>query len=263
MRIALTLQPVRSNQLLSYNYQYQISGLLYKILWDSSKKYATILHQHGLRWENKDYKLFSYSHLQFEHYRPTKRGLTINGLVKLVVASPMDKFVRHLVEGVFQQGEIRIGEALFQPRELQILKPPQFDTNMTGLCRSPLVVSTVHRVNGSLKPYYYRATDPEIGEAVESNLLRKYAAFTKKSLESDSIKFQFDQDYLGRKSPKEVSKLITIKEGSEEATQIKGIVAPFQLAGNPEIIEFAWHAGLGERTSQGFGFWDAIKTNEE
>ena len=256
MRIELTLQSVKSEQLLSYNYQYQISSLLYRLLHNSSSEFATILHDNGLSWDNKDYKLFSFSRIQLDDYTPAKEGLYVSGILKLFISSPIDDFVKHLVDGIFHQNEIRIGKAIFQPVELQILRTPKFGTKTTGLCCSPLVVSTARKMDGALKPYYYRATDPEIGEAVGANLLRKHAAFTNKPPRDGLIKFLFDQNYLDRKSPKEVSKLITIKEGSQEATQIKGVIAPFHLTGPPELIEFAWHAGLGERTSQGFGFWE-------
>lgn len=249
---------MQKNQILSYNYQYQISSLLYRLLKYSSREYASILHDHGLSWENKDYKLFNFSQLQFDDFKTTRQGIRINGIAKLIISSPLDEFAKHLVNGIFQQNQIRIGTALFEPLELQVLPAPKLSDSILGLCRSPLVVSTMHEVNGGLKPYYYRASDPEICNAVISNLVHKYSAFTKEEFPEDIIRFEFDQSYLERKTDREVSKLITIKEGTPQETHIKGVVAPFQLTGNPEILEFAWNAGLGERTSQGFGFWDPV-----
>ncbi|MGH7457050.1 MAG: CRISPR-associated endoribonuclease Cas6, partial [bacterium] len=136
--------------------------------------------------------------------------------------------------------------------------PPRFAATMRFKTLSPLVVSTMREHKGKLQPYYYRANDPELSEAVRQNLLSKYEIIHGHPPTDANLEFAIDADYLARRGgPEKVSKLITIKEGTREETRIKGFECPFTLRGNPELMAMAWECGAGDHNSMGCGMVEA------
>jgi CRISPR-associated endoribonuclease Cas6 len=112
---------------------------------------------------------------------------------------------------------------------------------------------------GKLQPYYYRANDPELSEAVRQNLLSKYEIIDGSPAPDDYLQFTIDADYLSRRGGVEkVSKLVTIKEGTREETRIKGFECPFTLRGNPELMAMAWECGVGDHNSMGCGMVEEV-----
>ncbi|MER3523977.1 MAG: hypothetical protein C4326_07890 [Ignavibacteria bacterium] len=57
-----------------------------------------------------------------------------------------------------------------------------------------------------------------------------------------------------------VSKLITIQQGHDDETKVRGFMCPLMIKGNPELIRLAYESGLGEKGSLGFGFIELANT---
>jgi len=126
-------------------------------------------------------------------------------------------------------------------------------------CLSPIVVSTMEEYNGKLSVHYLRPGDNRLSEAIRQNLIRKFETIEKRKPNDERFEFQFDNGYIERKGGLEkITKLIWIKEGEEEETQVKCFIAPFELMGSVELMRCAYECGIGEKNSLGFGMIEEI-----
>lgn len=268
MRIKLTLIPKEKKCAIPINYQYPLSAAIYKILYSASSEYAKFLHEKGyISEKGKPLKLFTFSYLSIPSVSFKNNMLVTYGAppCTLFVSSPLlEDFIQNFVIGLFQNQEVAIGNQYavgrFIVQQVESIMPPNFSKKEFFKCLSPFVLSTMKERNGKIMPYYYRASDPELGEAIRRNLIQKYKTIYQKVPEDESLHFELDKKYIDRKGGfDKITKLITIKENSEtEATKIKSILAPFSFCGSPELMKVAWEAGMGNHCSQGFGMIDLI-----
>jgi len=154
MRLKVTLSPLQRQTILPVNYNYFLTGLVYRTLESSSENYSRFLHAdgYGLEESKKRFKLFTFSRLASSQFRLA--GDTIMfGAAQVVwhISSPVQEFIEHLVNGVFARGQqIKIGpegrEAGFVVERLESLDPPLFTEKMKFICLSPITVSkTINR----------------------------------------------------------------------------------------------------------------------
>ena len=114
MRVKFTLILAGKHKTLPVNYNYFLTGLIYKIIKNSSEDYSEFLHNNGYRFpeSKKGFKLFTYSMLMGKKARV--KGETISfgdGNIHWQISSPVDTFIQHLITGVFTEGqEIKVGE---------------------------------------------------------------------------------------------------------------------------------------------------------
>lgn len=268
MRLKLTLLPLNPRTSVPINYNYPLASAIYKLLAQASPEYASWLHEKGYRSPaDRALKLFTFSRLDIPRAIPRGSFLMAGDERPwlLQIASPMEEeFVQNFVLGLFQRQTLEIGGSgavgRFLIEQVEALAPPAFTENMRWKALSPIVVSTMREHRGKLRPYYYRANDAELGEAVRQNLLQKYETIHGQSPADARLQFEIDHGYLARKGgPEKVSKLLTIKEGLPEETQIRGFMSPFSLTGNPELMRVAWECGIGDHNSMGCGMVEAVK----
>ncbi len=258
--------PVSQKSVLPINYSYFLTGLIYKIIGSSSQDYSAFLHDEGYRLgeSKKGFKLFTFSMLKGGKYRADSREIVFSGgHIQWEISSPVNDFIRHLIDGVFSEGqEIRVGpegrEVKFLIERVETLPRPGFKETMKFTCLSPITVSKVVGVNGlsglnglsclnGLNCHYLRPWEDGFSEAVKNNLVKKYRLITGNELEDSDFQIKIDTDYMNRKSGK-ITKNINFK-----GTNIIGFMAPFEVSGNPELIEIGYEAGFGEKGSMGFG----------
>lgn len=263
MRLKLTLMPLNPQTAVPINYNYPVSAAIYRILSTASPNYANWLHEKGYpNRENRLLKLFTFSDLQIPRVRRQDQTLVAGNERpwELFVSSPVEQeFVQHFVIGLFEKQKLEIGGpgavGHFLIESVEAVAPPEFRSQMKGIALSPIVVSTMREHNGKLRPYYYRATDPEVTEAMCKSVLSKYFALHGEPCQAPRLQIDLDMDYFRRRKGR-VSRLVTIKEGSDQETQVKGFVMPFKITGNPELLRVAWECGIGDKTSLGFGMVD-------
>ena len=266
MRISLQLRPAGHSAAVPLNYQYPLSAAIYKILRQASPEYASFLHDQGYPAPSgRLMKLFTFSKLWIPGGRKQGRWLQgNNGAWLLQIGSPMQKeFVQNFVLGLFETARLTImgqgARAELNVEQVEALPPPSFEQSCRFKCLSPIVVSTMREHNGKLQPYYYRPYDAGLSEALHKNLLEKYqiihgiqAPTFSDKVGSSKLHFRLE----AQDKPK--SKLITIKEGTPQATRIKAFETYFTLEGSPELMQVAWDCGLGEHNSQGFGMVEVV-----
>jgi len=261
MRIQLSLRPQTRPSAIPLNYAYPLSAAIYKILQQASPEYAAFLHDKGYAAPSgRLMKLFTFSKLWIPNVRQREGRLSgSDGLWRLQVGSPMlNEFVQNFVLGLFESSELAIGgqgcHAVFRVEQVEALPVPAFREAMRCKCLSPITVSTMRESETGLRPersglriYYYRPHDESLSEALRLNLLEKYEIVHGHQPADARFTFQLES------GDKPKSKLITIKEGTPEATQIKAFETYFTLEGSTELMLVAWECGLGEHNSQGFG----------
>jgi len=71
MRLKLTLRHA-PNSILPKDYEYLISSWIYKTLWQANTEFATWLHNEGYDFNDRKYKLFTFSQLMPERYEKNK-----------------------------------------------------------------------------------------------------------------------------------------------------------------------------------------------
>lgn len=262
MRIQLTIRPNKKCRI-PINYQYPLSSAIYNILKSASPEYSEFLHDRGYTGpDGKPRKLFTFSFLSFRSkVRPVSRYFHLREDVNatLIVCSPMlEDFVQNFVTGLFTDQKIVIASqdhsAHFFIEQVETLAEPEFAETVRFRMLSPIVVTTQIDRDEGLQTYYYRPFDESISEAVRQSLVKKHETIYRKSPENDELKFEVDREYVQRRGGEEkVSKLITIREGREDETRVKGFLAPCTLKGSVELMRTAWECGIGDKCSMGFG----------
>ena len=259
MRIKLSLRPAAPNPRVPINYAYPLSAAIYKILRQASPAYADFLHQKGYEAPSgRLLKLFTFSKLWIPGVR--RHGTTLTGregLWHLQIGSPLEEeFVQHFVLGLFESSEVAIGgqgvHAVFRVELVEALPMPAFSDRMRFKCLSPITASTMRESDGRAKTYYYRPGDAGLSEALRQNLLQKYATIHGQPPTGDRLRFRLE----ATDRPK--SRLIKIKEGTPQETDVPCFESYFTLEGSPELMRVAWECGLGEHNSQGFGMVEAV-----
>lgn len=258
MRLQVVLTPEDKECYIPYNYQHLLSSALYNLINVADKEYAQYLHNQGIKSEEgKPIKFFTFSYLITPNRKPMKDRILIPNHQPccFFLSSPLiDGFVKNIVIGLFKQQIIRIQNSVFNVVKVEPITTPDFSTECEFKCLSPFVISSIHEHKGQMKPYYLRPHDEDLSDLINKNILRKYQTLYKKMPEDSYLQFILDKKYSDSHDPRQLTKLITLKEGeTNRETSIKGIYAPFMLRGSTELIKLAWDAGLGTHCSQGFG----------
>ena len=275
MHIVITLVPINRKSSLPINYNYFLTGLIYRTIEKSSKDFAQFLHSDGYRIDTskKGFKLFTYSRLLYEEYSIRGEIITFEqNHIDWRISSPVQEFIEHLVNGVFMEGqEVNIGpesrNTMFIIEKLMSLPSPTFKESMRFLCLSPITISkTINRssrLNGSScsnglnglnslnrlnsSCHYIRPWEEGFSDAIKENLIKKYRLVYGETIKSPEFEIKVDTDYLNKRSGKIIKKI------NFKGTDIIGWEAPFVANGNPKLLEIGYEAGFGEKGSMGFG----------
>ena len=102
---------------------------------------------------------------------------------------------------------------------------------------------------GKESEIYMNPLEKDYTYYLKKNLEDKYIAYSANS-DKQFIEYSIEEIKIARNTK---SKLITVCEGRKEETKVKGYLYDFEIKGAPEIIKFAYNAGLGKLSSLGFG----------
>lgn len=190
MRIKLTLKPADKKALLPINYNYYLTGLIYRFIFSSSRDYSSFLHNEGYRMDNskKGFKLFTYSMLNGKKYSiKADKIIFENAEVTWEISSPVDVFLQHLITGAFTQGQVvnlgnnQIG-ARFLIEQVETAPKPNFKETMRFTCMSPITISKLY--------------DKNIAGKIDADHLRTEMSVLNKNIDNDNI-FQNNSINLG------------------------------------------------------------------
>ncbi|MBS7530794.1 CRISPR-associated endoribonuclease Cas6 [Hazenella sp. IB182353] len=240
MRLHLHFR-LESPLVLPLNYQQVIQGFIYHQIQD--RTYAQFLHNKGYTYENRQFRLFTFSRLlgQATVQLHTKT-ITFKNEVHLQISSCLPKFVQELGQSFLLQSSVQLNGHPLIIEEMRYQTQTVTESPCTIEMLSPI---TVHRTDkasdGRKVTKYFSPRDPAFEPLINENLSNKYAA------------------YYGKQMPSTIHiKPLQLGKRDKVITRFKGFIiegwnGTYQLQGDPEILTFASAVGLGARNSQGFG----------
>ena len=280
MRIKVELISKSKNIYLKTGYNASLQALIYNNI---SKKLADRLHDEGFMFENRKFKLFTYSSiLEFGKFDREKKIFKFPQQISFYISSPVDFLLEDLGRTLINQDEVRLGNNILLISSINIIKkilPNKESLKVTAV--TPIEMhSTFKKPDGKNFTHYYTPFEEDFSRLIRENLLKKWIAFNSKSsfsvfhdkkvggfrktdLNSEESIGSILKELTFTIKPlfknKNNEKIIYFGSG-EKKTLIKGWKGYFIIESNSsELLYFALDVGLGGRNSQGFGMIDIIK----
>lgn len=262
-RLTFRMNGDRNCDSIPISYQYPISAWIYKMINEGDPVFSGWLHDQGYIMGNKSYKLFTFSRLQIPKKQFVIKGdrmILKSGEIILYLSFLMESAAEPFILGLFRNQEMIIGNktgrATFSVKLIERLADPDFRETMNFRLLSPIVINRYDGNHGK----YLSPGDPDFAQLFFSNLICKFTAtalFRKKSLNPDEIGKAVLMSFKLLSEPK--SKLVQIKEGTPQATNIRGFLCDFQVTAPVELVKTGYDAGFGEKNSLGFGYAEETK----
>lgn len=239
VHLYFTLRTAEEGLALPIHYNHLLQGAIYGIL---PPELASFFHEQGFETGGRRFKLFTFSRLMGERkIDQESKKITFRGEVRLVVASPLEKFCTALAWGFLNRGFLRLGDAEVEVVKMAVQHYRVTGEEITVRTLSPVVAySTFYRPDGRKYTCYFQPAEPEFDSLITANLRKKYQAL-----------------YGCEPPPGEVM-VKKVGKGNwhvlnYKGTIVKGYSGPLRLAGPPELLQIAIDAGLGSKNAQGFG----------
>ena len=261
MQFKLTLKIDRKyGDNLPFNYQYEQSAVIYRILAQADTRYSLWLHENGYVLNGtKRFKLFAYSPFIFDKVKAIPQAGCLNIIgekaIWFINFIP-EKSTIGFIQGVFAHQRFTIGnksfKVAFDVMGVEALSMPPISEDMYFQALSPVCVK-LHEGN-IIK--YLAPSDPLFVKGIQKGLLSRYESLHGIPYpNNDDLQIEFVVD----EAKKIKSKVITIKAGTPAETKVKGYLFSFRMKMPKELIKIAIEGGIGEQCSQGFGFIKMMK----
>ncbi len=257
MRFKITLKRTSRENTLPASYAYELNAVLLKILHHADAQYSDFVHNIGHQVPNskKSFKLFCFSQLfiypfHIERGRITIRGNEVSFHISFYVDATAEKFIL----GLFKDCAFRLGNKLystnFTVENIEVIALPALAETMIFKPISPVFVGKKN--DDSETDTHLSPQEEDYTDFLKKNLIDKYLS-VHTHLPTEWQHTPFEIEILGGENAK--SKLITIKEGKDGETQIRGY-QNFQVrvTAPAEIHEIILLCGIGSRNAIGFGY---------
>lgn len=262
MRFRLTLRVEREKgTLLPLNYQYELSSWIYRLLNRSDSRFGAWLHERGYCGEGKNFKLFTFSHLQVPAFQVKGDRMDIRSeRIGLVVSFYPMELAEPFVSGTFCGCSFVLGDRKsqihFSVEAVERCPEVEFSRKMEFRALSPIFMDE-RRGRRKNPTRHLSPDDPAFGPLIHANLVEKYRAIHKcpPPEEWEPTRFRL----LGSLK----SKVIAIKQSSGMPTRLRGYLCRFALEGEPELLSIAYHVGIGRLNSQGFGCMEVLEKQKK
>lgn len=242
MRITILLGS-KGKVILPISHNEIIQGFIYRNI---DEDLAAHIHNRGFIYERRRFRLFTFSRL-LGRGRIEERYFKIPPPIKLVVSSPYNEMVQNLGETLLKKSKVKLGDNEVYVESIEVGFAPEIVEGFINIrMLSPVTVySTLKKMDGEKKTYYYNPKEEEFSELIRKNLIKKYKAFYQKlplnqELNIEPIKVTLKDE-----------KIVIYK-----GIIIKGWMGRYRLSGDKELLKLAYDAGLGAKNSQGFGCFE-------
>lgn len=253
LKVVLRLR-FEKGSVIPWNYLDALRGLLFQAMAKASPRLASQVHDMGLEGGGKVYKLLTFSLLYPRRKRThllcgsttrsLKNGIFLSGEALWFVSSPLGGVMEVFAFGLLEMGSAHIAQASCEISRVEVLPERQFGKEDLFFTLSPIVVSTGVREGEKFVEKFLSSDMPDFARILYLNLIRKYQALHGREPEG-SIQFEFLSPFK--------SKLFEVS-----GTKVRGFQMRLKMKGSPEMIKLAYDAGLGERTTQGFGIVELL-----
>ncbi|HEX5154700.1 MAG TPA: CRISPR-associated endoribonuclease Cas6 [Parafilimonas sp.] len=252
MRLQLTLTASQTHALLPVNYQYPLSAAIYKIIERADSGYSAFLHNTGYTVNGKRFKLFTFSDLRTPFIIQGDRLLMKARNATVTICFHVPVAAENFIKGLFMHQQLDIADyksrVQFTVQQVEML-PVQVSTDMPVLLQpvSPLVVG---KKNERGNYDYLAPGDADYVYWLLHNWKEKCA-----TVYSEDAAAMFQQVAIKViNANKARSRLITIKAGTPEATQIRGFMGfRLEVTAPKEVLELGLNAGVGLYNAMGCG----------
>ena len=287
MRIKITSVIYNKGEI-DCNYQHQIQAIIYRFLANSNPDFAAWLHEDGYIYRrDQRFKLFVFSGIIF--HGPIKithsdgsdstnsssvflfhASPTFPFTFSFQIASPVNKFLQHLIEGIFKEGqEISLSRQRVIVQQVESLPDPlgvptssNRSGGVSGVLLKPLEspIFVKKPMPSGQRDQYLFPGDEGYEEHLNQNLVHKFETLYGRPYDGDYLKFDFDRTEqwphphrLKRSQPK-VMKTFRIFKDGKVAGEIKGTLLPFTITGPVELMRIGLDCGFGQNNSMGCGY---------
>ncbi|MDY0388028.1 MAG: CRISPR-associated endoribonuclease Cas6 [Methanolobus sp.] len=240
MRCKISIQKTSSTSI-HFDYQYGLASMLYKRLANANITLANELHSH------QGFKFYTFSNLVIEDRIADKKGLNFTK-AHFFISSPDPEFIRSFTEGLLMEPEFFLGrdtKANFVIESVEILPQQKFYDTCTFRTLSPLYVKTMRKKGDKLAEFDLYPKDAKFYENLHTNLTSRYEEYYGHKAEHDF----FDILDVNTFKPKRVSIGNSFRRCS---------LLTMTLEASPELVKFAYDAGLGEKNAMGFGCLEVV-----
>lgn len=235
---------------LPVGYNAYIQALVYNFLDKADSKW---LHDEGYKFENRQFRLFTFSSiLERGDYIREKKLFIFPENISFYISSPLEWVLEQIAKNFIKSTKVRIGSNDLIISSIDVMKPVKF-TNSSIKVRAitPIEVhSTIVKPDGKKLTYYYSPFEKEFNNLINENSKKKWKSLFRKDCEYNiSIYPHFRGSGYER---------IVYFGTGDNKTIIKGWKGYFEVSGEIEILQFIYDAGLGSRNSQGFGMVEVV-----
>lgn len=254
MRLKITLRQTKPEQVIPLNYQYPLSTVIYKIIESSNSEYAKWLHDKGFINGSKRFKFFTFSTLRVKDYEIKGNKMILKSrYLDFTISIVADETLENFVVGMFKNKKIKIfdsvTEAEFEIKTVEKESNVDFREEMKFRTISPVILSKRVIFNGKDSEKYLSPLEEDYREYFKKNLEEKYLAYSMTMNEKvNDLTFE-NFELIGE--PR--SKLISVKQGGEGETKVKGYMFDFKIKADPRLIQIGYSAGFGKLCSLGMG----------
>ncbi len=243
MRLKLVFQNPASPEIsLPIHYNAILQAFFYKSL---PRELADFLHEIGFFYNNRKFKLFTFSKIFSPKYKIESQTITFKTPITVYLSSPVNYFGTKWGEKLIMSNKITLGGNTLQLQSIQVLKPTKVSEKTIIKTLSPIAVYRTIEENGKKTKYFF-PEHSEFQELIKENVRKKYHLITGEKL--DNFTFEIKPAGRIRKVPlKYKNFFIRASEGT------------FRIYTRPEILKAIYDAGLGAKNSQGFGMIQILK----
>ncbi len=246
MRIKLTYESLNGEPIiLPMHYNYVLQALIYRTF---SPLLASKLHNQGYVFENRRFKLFTFSRILEKGERKEHDKLLFKRSISFYFSSAIDDIVCDLGEGCFKGMEFNLSGQKVYVSKVEVLTMPVLEDKILIRMLAPLTIySTFEDENGKKNTYYYAPGEVNFSELLEKNAIKKFSTIQANS-EYDNLQLNVKPIKV---SPERNLQVIKFKN-----TTIQGWTGIYELSGSRELITVTYEAGLGGKNPEGFGMWE-------
>ncbi len=235
------LAPYRSHgyglPVLPFGYRHAVASMFYHRLINAEPRYKN-LH------DSNDFKFFTFSRLEVPRRKVVRGGLKIlSNDAYLWFSSVNDGLAKLIAKNLIKEPLVDIAGVNFRVVEIRLFPGIRINPDSNSICHfttlSPILLRTITDDGDRRRTWNVTPDDPDFAERLVKNLERKYT------------------DYYGTQ-PQGSVRVVDISRTKRKRIEIDKIyhiayLMDVSLEGHPELLEFAYDCGLGEKNSMGFG----------
>ena len=220
---------------LPIHYNYILQSFIYNCM---DRVFSTFLHDKGIVYDGKNFKLFTFSQI-FGRRRILKKDkkIVFKPPIHFYFSCAFKDLLNSYVLNVLEKEELNLGGNKVFLQSVEAIEEMIEKTPIVIKTLSPI---TVHRTSKEGRTIYYNPYQEEFYELIKKNIQRKAKAF--------GVPFEYFS--LEPVEGAKFAKVVTYYKNNFVIEAWKG---KFIMRANPKLAKLVLEAGLGDRNSQGFG----------